>query len=315
MRPAMLKPVQSTLDISIDKILAVSCVRDEILRLPWFLEYHRNLGVDHFLIIDNDSSDGTSEYLRRQGDVSLFPTRESYSASKCGVTWTNEVLENFGRDHWVLILDADELFVYPRCETVNLRALVTYLNELGAQAMMAPLLDMYSDRAISETSYRSGMPFYEACSYFDGDNYEQAELGPNSSLVRSRGGARHRLFWKSRNREYSSPFLPKIPLVKWRNGISLDASTHIMSGARLAEATGVLLHFKLFQDFAARAKHEAARGEHFANARQYAAYSEVLSSDTKLSAYHEGSIRYENSIQLVRLGLMGMPKGFPRASG
>ena len=43
--------------------------RNERLRLPAFLNHYRSLGVDEFLVIDNDSSDGSTEYLAAQADV------------------------------------------------------------------------------------------------------------------------------------------------------------------------------------------------------------------------------------------------------
>ena len=55
-------------------ILCFSTMRNEIIRLPFFLEHHRALGVDHFLIVDNGSDDGTTEYLAAQPDVSLWST-------------------------------------------------------------------------------------------------------------------------------------------------------------------------------------------------------------------------------------------------
>jgi glycosyltransferase involved in cell wall biosynthesis len=269
--------------------------------------------VGRFLLIDNESTDGTTEYLRTQSDVSVFITKESYAESNCGVTWINEVLDSYVQNRWALILDADELFVYPRCETVDVQLLIGYLDSVEAQAMMAPLLDMYSKSPIRDTGYIPGKSLIEACPYFDGDTYDYADLGSDGSKVRSRGGARHRLFWQGRRRDHPSPFLPKIPLVKWQPGFALEASTHTMPGAKLTEATGVLLHFKFLQDFAERAGLEADRKEHFKGARQYAAYSEVLSANSDLAAYYDGSVRYEDSLQLVRLGLMNMPGGFPQA--
>jgi len=280
---------------------------------------------NHRQRFDNDSSDGSSEYLRSQSDVSLFFTKESFAASKFGGIWINEVLDAYGKGHWVLIVDADELFVYPQYETVRLPRLVEYLDNKGAQAMIAPLLDMYSDKAISDTEYLAGNSFVEACPYFDGDAYKNKDLDPDGFKVTERGGARHRLFWQARDRNYPSPYLYKIPLIKWKDGIALEASTHVLHNVKLAQATGVLLHFKLLQDFAGRAKLEATRKEHLADAREYVAfrdpysqwiresvtYSEVMSSQSNLSAFYEGSVHYENSTQLLRLGIMYMPKDFP----
>ncbi len=44
-------------------------LRDERVRLPWFLHYYRAMGVRHFLMVDNASTDGSTEYLRNQPDV------------------------------------------------------------------------------------------------------------------------------------------------------------------------------------------------------------------------------------------------------
>ena len=46
-------------------------VRNEIVRLPYFLDYYRRLGAGHFLVVDNGSDDGTHEYLADQPDVSV----------------------------------------------------------------------------------------------------------------------------------------------------------------------------------------------------------------------------------------------------
>ena len=40
-------------------LLVFSTLRNERLRLPYFLKYYRDHGVNHFLIVDNDSDDGS----------------------------------------------------------------------------------------------------------------------------------------------------------------------------------------------------------------------------------------------------------------
>jgi len=287
-------------------ILAFACVRDEILRLPWFLEYHRRAGVDHFFIVDNGSRDGSTDYLLGQADVSLFYTEDSYSESQCGLLWINELLDRFADGHWTLTLDADELLVYPACELVQLEPLTGYLESVGADAVITMLLDMYSDLPIGSTQYTSGEPFLESCAYFDIDTYS----GLPSHPVPVRGGPRERAFWKDHEWDYPSPFLSKTPLVKWKRGRVYEASTHKISDIQPADLTGALLHFKFFGDFPARAVLESQRKEHFAGARQYVTYSKVLERDPDLTLFHDRSVRFTDSFQLARLGFVRLPEDY-----
>jgi Glycosyl transferase family 2 len=78
------------------EIRAFATCRNERLRLPAFLRHYRNLGVDRFFIVDNDSSDGTTDYLVGQADVHLFRTANRYSAAHMGTDWLNALLGEFG---------------------------------------------------------------------------------------------------------------------------------------------------------------------------------------------------------------------------
>lgn len=64
--------------ISRESILLFSTLRNEKICLPFFLRYYRDLGVNHFLFVDNGSDDGGREYLAQQPDVSVWTTGASY---------------------------------------------------------------------------------------------------------------------------------------------------------------------------------------------------------------------------------------------
>lgn len=297
-RPASLRP---------GEVLLFSCVRNEALRLPFFLDYYRALGVSRFFVLDNASADGTSELLLRQPDVHLFHTTASYGASHCGVHWMNALLDRFASGHWVIVADADELLVFPDCESTGIHELVQRLDTEGSNGLLTFLLDMYSDGPIREAHYRPGTTFLSTCPFFDTDSYTRGSEGLRA-LIPERGGVRQRLFWRA-DREHRGrpPFLQKIPLVKWHPTRQYTASTHLIDGVRLTALTGALLHFKLFADFAESAIIEAARGEHWDGAAQYSVYAEALRRAPDMNPIYEGSARYRDSGQLVDMGLILKP--------
>ena len=57
-----LRPVVSRVGaIRPDSLLLFSTLRNELVRLPYFLRYYRELGINHFLIVDNGSDDGDDD--------------------------------------------------------------------------------------------------------------------------------------------------------------------------------------------------------------------------------------------------------------
>lgn len=293
-------------------VVVVACVRNEGLRLPAFLDHYRRLGVTRFLIVDNQSGDGSSELLDAQEDVVRWSARGSYAQSACGVSWTNAVTLAHARHCWVITVDADELLVYPDFERRKLQELVAVLETAGANAMRAPLLDMYPEGAVDEARYAPGEDLLTAFPLFDGDGYDWVEREGSSFMIR--GGPRKRLFWDPFERDHPAPLLMKIPLYRWSSAAPYTLSTHRAEDAFFASISGLLLHFKFAHDFGIRAEEEALREEHFAGARQYRAYRDGFARDQRLSAEYPGSRRWTNSLGLLSEGMMIDGVGFAQVS-
>ena len=291
-----------------DAILAVMTVRNEMLRLPFFLDHHRRLGVDHFLIVDNASDDGTTAYLAAQPDVSLWSTAHSYRLSRFGVDWTTWLQNRYAHGHWCLTLDADELFIYPYWETRNLRALTGWLDGLGQRSLAAMMLDLYPEGALSAAVYAPGQDPTQVLGWFDAGNYGIKRQEPLGNLW-IQGGVRARMFFADDPRR--APTLNKTPLVKWNRGFAYVNATHQLLpralnrnfGADGAEVTsGILLHTKFLPNILAKSTEEKARQAHFNNSALYADYYDGLIADPQL--WSAASHRYAGWRQLESLGLM-----------
>ncbi|MDQ2065100.1 glycosyltransferase family 2 protein [Xinfangfangia sp. CPCC 101601] len=304
-----LKPVVKRIGaLQGDPILLFCCLRNEKVRLPYFLKYYRDLGVDHFLIVDNDSDDGSREYLADQPDVSLWSAHASYKKSRFGMDWITHLLRNYGHGRWCLTVDVDEFLIYPFCETRPLRALTDWLDASQIRTFSAMLLDMYPKGALNEQPYREGQDPFEIAQWFDSGNYAISRNWTYGNLW-IQGGPRMRAFFRDAPKR--APALNKIPLVKWHRSYTYVSSTHMLlpRGLNLAfdawggeKASGCLLHAKFLDTFALKAEEEMARGEHYANSREYRAYQQALKDQPDL--WCKWSEKYINWRQLEILGLM-----------
>lgn len=286
-------------------IIACFTVRDDIERLPWFLEYYRNMGVAKFFAVDNDSKDGTSELLKSQEDVVYFHTDNSYVSSKAGRLWTTELCNFYGQNRWCLTLDVDELLVFPGCEYISLVNLCSFMDRHQFQGLFTVFLDMYSDKTLSQTEYTSGQPFLEVCNYFDNHDTYQLKSPRYFPSIQVFGGPRQRMFWDNGNHG-NGPSMRKIPLVKWNQDFQYNHSTHSTSPIRLANFTGALLHFKFFASFKNLAIKEVERGDRM-QMKDYQKYSDLVQQQD-LDFKHEDSIKYENSLTLVEHGVITTTK-------
>lgn len=304
LRPA----VDRTGQIRKSDILLFATLRNEAMRLPWFLKYYRELGVNHFLIVDNDSTDHGLDYLKRQEDVSVWHTRASYKRARFGMDWMNWLLRTYGHDHWCLTVDPDELLVFPFCDTRPIRALTDWLDASSLRSFSAMLLDMYPKGRIDRQPYDPGQNPLEVVNWFDAGNYRISRNAHFGNLW-IQGGPRERAFFA--DAPDRAPALNKIPLVRWDRKYTYVSSTHTLlpRGLNLTydeyggeKASGMLLHTKFLHNFSGKAEEELDRRQHYGGSKEYIAYADGLMENPDL--WCKWSEQYINWRQLEILGLM-----------
>ncbi len=278
-------------------------VRNESLRLPFMLRYYFSLGVDRIFVVDNNSSDDTADIIRSEKNTHHFFTDEMHATQAHRI---DLLLRRYGVGQWCLVVDADEVLIYPYCETLTLRELCTFLDQESSNAMDCMLLDMYPEGPITEVKYESGSDPLSAAPWFDKSPYTTGCGGPlyirEENIIyegaeRKFGGMRKRVFGVN-------ACLSKFPLVKFNRRMFLSQGTHFVQNARPSDIRGALLHFKYLQDFAANVKKEVKREQHWHNAVEYKKYFSRLNSSSDLNFHSPSSARFTDSRQLIALNLM-----------
>jgi hypothetical protein len=304
-----LRPVADRTDaIGRQDLLCFCTLRNEKVRLKYFLSFYRDRGVSHFLFVDNDSTDGTREYLALQPDCSVWTTPASYKRSRFGMDWINRLLRLYGHRHWCLVVDPDEFLVYPFSDTRPIPALTDWLDASSIKSFGAMILDMYPKGPITERPYVEGQDPFEIACWFDPGNYV-IERNWDYGNLWIQGGPRARSFFA--DEPAKAPALNKIPLVKWHKNYVYASSTHMLlpRGLNLVydewggeKTSGALLHAKFLDTFTQKAAEELERQQHYAASAEYRAYHAGLAANSDF--WTKWSERYINWRQLEILGLM-----------
>ena len=306
----------NTAELSNSDILAFVVVRNEVTRLPYFLEYYRRLGIGHFLIVDNGSDDGTLDLLRGQKNVSIWETEASYRRSRFGMDWVNWLLIKYGHGRWCLTVDADELFVFPRAMGATLSEVTKLLESHGRDGLGALMLDMVPKGPLGEQSYEPNGDPIKTIEYFDPGPFRSERQLPLRNLW-VQGGLREKMFFQDRKRR--GPTLNKIPLMKWNRRWAYINSSHsilppklndLYDGPQGATPSGALLHTKFLPEIVSKSEIEKERAQHFTHPAQFDDYYDAIAARPVI--WHEGCLKYEGPDQLEALGLVGLGKGKDR---
>lgn len=321
-----------------------SVMRNERSMLPHFFAHYRKLGVESFVIVDNQSTDGTTDFLLAQPDVTLYSTSNRFSESNCGTDWANAMISLYGQERWCLFVDGDELLAYYGCETQPIAEFLATVEERGGRAIFGYMLDFYPDGPLRHAVVRDDVDLFQICNAHDRDYVFRITpikpwRTPGFPPFEVLGGPRLRL-WSSLEKEANTtwvdyflrgqvdrverwvpaamrprfasiferqpPHLQKVPIVKPASGspFKYHMNAHACSRLPLHSENVALCHFKFTASFLDKARTEVQRGEHYRGGSQYLKYLQLLTQGEDSDLCYSGTVRYGGSKALFELGLI-----------
>ncbi|MEJ7841872.1 MAG: glycosyltransferase family 2 protein [Rubrobacter sp.] len=264
-------------DYAANELVVLVLLRNGRPYIDQFVEHYFSLGAKHIVFLDNGSTDGSVEAMRNHDNVTVLRTGLPYK--RYNVAMKRYCIRRFGRGRWTLTVDIDELFEYPFSDVVSLKNLLGYLNDNSYTAVVSYMLDMFPEKPLSEETTIEGELLKETHRFYDlsdissQDYYDIGDIGntlSNEEIVILKGGVQKKVF-------QFSPLLTKHPLVFLDDEIRpMDLSDHWAGNARIADFTGVLLHYKLAANLYGLVRREVEERRYISRHGKYDKYAKVL---------------------------------------
>jgi hypothetical protein len=297
-----------TVDYGPEELLLFSVVRNGALYVESFIEHYRNLGVVHCVFLDNGSTDGTMEMLCGQPGVTVLRTDAPYA--KYENTMKRYLAERFSRGRWHLFVDIDELFDYPFSAELPLSGFLRYLNARGFTAVVAQMLDMFSDVPLAQLQstprdrLKDTYPYYDI-SGVERRPYEWSE--PRQPQLRMHWGGIRRTAFGTDNG------LTKAPLVRMDGKVKPFVEWHQATGAALADVSCVLLHYPFVSTFPDKVREAVETGRYGATTtNEYVAYARALTESASPPLMQPTARRFAGLEPLIADGFLVVSEEYRR---
>lgn len=288
---------------------AFAIVKNEMYYVRSFLDHHRKIGVEQFIIVDDHSGDGTREFLVAQPDCVVLESPLSFGEQvsvpglcggqpmRAGIAFKSLIPQTFLAGRYALYLDADEYLVLP-AGVNSLGALLDMLSLNDVVSVAGSLVDFFP-ASVTEMDVPRDLPTSEAMlgahTYFDAAPIIGFEPG-RAGVVELDDNASARLFRKHRvktipesmmraprwlNRllpfAYPTTSVLKTPVVRWDPGVEY-LNSHRASVAPSEKVLLGLAHLKFTYDLARRIEYALESKAYVRGSRKYLWYAELLES-------------------------------------
>jgi hypothetical protein len=222
------------------------------------------------------------------------------------------MLKKFGHMKWSLCVDIDEFFEFPYSDRIGFSSFLDYLNLNSYNAVVAQMLDMFSEHSIDKKEVNIGKSFRQCFEYYDISDVIKVDykyhfgisnLVSNDNIYCLIGGVRKRAFGLNRILLTKHPLIymdKKIkPLCKKKRWNFVQRSVHSTANARLADITCALFHYKINDRLLEAAKKHVREKNYFKQSFEYQKYLNVLQKDNSISLKNATSTKIQSVNDLI----------------
>jgi len=264
------------------------------------------MGFRHIFFLDNGSTDWTISIAQQHPNVSISSCHLPIEANQ--PLFKKYLAKTSAEGGWCLDADIDEFFDYPFSDRMSLRNFLEYLNLEGSTAVVTQLLDMFSDKPLSELATTPEHDLKDLYQYYDLSNMNQigysdagivATFGPDNYITDRKtalyfGGIRKTLYGNDCLLTKHSLFVP--------GKADPFPHVHFVNHAKLADVSCVMLHYKL----TGNALETAAQNKEgfVGNSQGYRDFINFLQSHSNGSIKTDTAYRLRNVSDLVENGFL-----------
>ena len=279
----------------LEELLVISVVRNGELYVKSFLDHYRSMGVKYFTFLDNGSTDHTLEMLCAQEGVTVLQTDAPYN--KYENTMKRYLAERFSIGRWNLCADIDELFDYPFSGSLTLRDFLCYLNTNNYTAVVAQMLDMFSEVPLNKLESKPDDMLKEKYPFYDISSIEKEDYlwskRSNPEIKMHWGGIRKLVFGTHNG-------LTKAALVLMDGSVKPFITWHHAKGARMADISCLLRHYPFVSSFYVKVEDAVRTGRYGMRVTdEYNTYSQHLNGSADLNFKFDSAQRFTNLNQLI----------------
>lgn len=294
---------EKSIRLSEDEAVVTCVVKNGEYYLKNFINHYQKLGFRHIFLLDNGSTDSTSEIAKKYKNVSIYQCK--LPIDKYQKIYKHYLARKTCHGGWCLDTDIDEFFDYPFSKKIQLNQFLGYLNKMGYTTVLTQLLDMIPDRPLTQLFDTKQDDLSLVYQYFDLSNISKIPYSTdkfsidfgNKNLIPSNGckllygGIRKTLYNNNCLLTKHSLFFPS------KVG-ELFPHVHFVNQAKIADVSCPILHYKITSNALKTALQN--REVFIGNSKGYDDFITFLFNKSEQKITQDTSVKYQSAEDLYK---------------